>query len=236
MPISNLKKQSSLQPLKSKSRTSKSNVRKNQHADILGKVQDHGRELYGTESPKRNEKAKLRGMRSPGSGERQTVEEMGVERPVKRARVVDRQREGKRMERELGGDNGYLLGSDTGLRPESSDEEDGNEDEEDEDEDEEEEEESLNAARLAALEAHSRALLGLPPMPTESASEDDDSEAEDDEDDEDEENDEEEGTGEEYISDDGWGAEDGFVSDSEDEFASTSSISHYEYLMLILSA
>ncbi|OWZ69104.1 hypothetical protein AYX15_00284 [Cryptococcus neoformans] len=219
MPISNLKKQSSLQPLKSKSRTSKSNVRKNQHADILGKVQDHGRELYGTESPKRNEKAKLRGMRSPGSGERQTVEEMGVERPVKRARVVDRQREGKRMERELGGDNGYLLGSDTGLGPESNDEEDGNEDEEDEDEDEEEEEESLNAARLAALEAHSRALLGLPPMPIESASEDDDSEAEDDEDDEDEENDEEEGTGEEYISDDGWGAEDGFVSDSEDEFA-----------------
>lgn len=235
MPISNLKKQSSLQPLKSKSRTSKSNVRKNQHADILGKVQDHGRELYGTESPKRSGKAKLKGMRSPGSGERQTVEEMGVERPVKRARVVDRQREGKRMERELGGDNGYLPGSDTGLGPESSDEEDGNEDEEDEDEEEEEEEEeeSLNAARLAALEAHSRALLGLPPMPTESASADDDSEAEDDED---EENEEEEGTGEEYISDDGWGAEDGFVSDSEDEFASTSSISHYEYLMLILSA
>ncbi|EAL23039.1 hypothetical protein CNBA8060 [Cryptococcus deneoformans B-3501A] len=155
----------------------------------------------------------MEGKRSPGGGGRRTVEEMGAERPVKKARIVESKREGERMESELVGNSGHLSGSDTGFKSGSGDEGDSDEDEEDEDE------ESLKAARLAALEAHSRALLGLPPMPIESASVDNDSE----EDDEDEENEEEEGTGEEYISDDGWGAEDGFVSDSEDEFANPQS-------------
>ncbi|KIR68915.1 hypothetical protein I314_00015 [Cryptococcus bacillisporus CA1873] len=210
MPKSNLRKQqSSLQPVKSKARTSKSNVRENQYADILKKLQDHDQELYGLEFSERNGKTQVKGMRSQGSGGRRTVEEIGFERPLKRARVVvERRREGERVENEveMGTGDDQLSGSEPGFASRSSDKED----------DDEDDEESLKAARLAALEAHSRALLGLPSMPTESVGMDDESEGEDDEDDKNEE--EEEGTGEEYISDDGWGAEDGFVSDSEDEF------------------
>lgn len=218
MPKSNLRKQqSSLQPVKSKARTSKSNVRENQYADILKKLQDHDQELYGLEFSERNGKTQVKGMRSQGSGGRRTVEEIGFERPLKRARVVvERRREGERVENEveMGTGDDQLSGSEPGFASRSSDKED----------DDEDDEESLKAARLAALEAHSRALLGLPSMPTESVGMDDESEGEDDEDDKNEE--EEEGTGEEYISDDGWGAEDGFVSDSEDEFTGMSSISH----------
>ncbi|OCF56278.1 hypothetical protein L486_06219 [Kwoniella mangroviensis CBS 10435] len=80
---------------------------------------------------------------------------------------------------------------------------------------------------LALLEAQSRAMLGLAPLPTQGESStaskgkkralegsDHDSESGSGLDDDDEEE-----QGEEYISDDGWGAEDGFVTDSEDEFA-----------------
>jgi hypothetical protein len=74
---------------------------------------------------------------------------------------------------------------------------------------------------LAALQAHSRALLGIDgPEDAESSiqaqrrlshpsDDEEEEECEDDEDDEEEE-------GEEFQSDDGWGAEDGFVTDSED--------------------
>lgn len=144
------------------------------------------------------------------------MEEIGFERSLKRARVVvERGRKGESVENEveMGTGDDQLSGSGTGFGFRSSDEEDDGEDDE----------QSLKAARLAALEAHSRALLGLPSMPTESVGMDDESVGEDDEDDK---NEEEEGTGEEYISDDGWGADDGFVSDSEDEFTSMPSISH----------
>lgn len=222
MPKSNLRKQqSSLQPVKSKVRTSKSDVRENQYADILKRLQDHDQELYGLEFSERKGKTRVKGMRSQGSGGRRTVEEIGFERPLKRARVViERRREGERVENEveneveMGTGDDQLSGSEPRFGSRSSDKEDDGEDDE----------ESLKAARLAALEAHSRALLGLPSTPTESVGMDDESEGEDDEDDKNEE--EEEGFGEEYISDDGWGAEDGFVSDSEDEFTSMSSISH----------
>ncbi|KIR42599.1 hypothetical protein I307_04564 [Cryptococcus deuterogattii 99/473] len=209
MPKSNLRKQqASLQPVKSKARTSKSNVRENQYADILEKLQGHDQELYGLEFSERNGKTQVKRMRSQGSGGRRTVEEIGFERSLKRARVVvERGREGERVENEveMGTGDDQLSESETGFGSRSSDEED----------DDEDDEESLKAVRLAALEAHSRALLGLPSMPTESVGMDDESEGEDDDDDK---NEEEEGTGEEYISDDGWGADDGFVSDSEDEF------------------
>ncbi|WVQ63718.1 uncharacterized protein L199_001871 [Kwoniella botswanensis] len=81
------------------------------------------------------------------------------------------------------------------------------------------------SAMLALLEAQSRAMLGLAPLPTQGESStaskgkeraleesDHGSESGSSLDDDDEEE------GEEYISDDGWGAEDGFVTDSEDEF------------------
>lgn len=217
MPKSNLRKQqASLQPVKNKARTSKSNVRENQYADILEKLQGHDQELYGLEFSERNGKTQVKRMRSQGSGGRRTVEEIGFERSLKKARVVvERGREGERVENEveMGTGDDQLSESETGFGSRSSDEED----------DDEDDEESLKAVRLAALEAHSRALLGLPSMPTESVGMDDESEGEDDDDDK---NEEEEGTGEEYISDDGWGADDGFVSDSEDEFTSMSSISH----------
>ncbi|KIR30665.1 hypothetical protein I309_00013 [Cryptococcus deuterogattii LA55] len=209
MPKSNLRKQqASLQPVKSKARTSKSNVRENQYADILEKLQGHDQELYGLEFSERNGKTQVKRMRSQGSGGRRTVEEIGFETSLKKARVVvERGREGERVENEveMGTGDDQLSESETGFGSRSSDEED----------DDEDDEESLKAVRLAALEAHSRALLGLPSMPTESVGMDDESEGEDDDDDK---NEEEEGTGEEYISDDGWGADDGFVSDSEDEF------------------
>ncbi|WVQ70483.1 hypothetical protein IAR50_000002 [Cryptococcus sp. DSM 104548] len=116
---------------------------------------------------------------------------------AKRARIVS-------SEDELESDSSGLQSpSDSGSsEDESGDEEDG---------------EARRAAQLAALEAHSRALLGLPPLPTASRPADDDISGE--YDDEDQESGEEEGEGEEFESDDGWGAEDGFVSDSEDEFA-----------------
>lgn len=76
------------------------------------------------------------------------------------------------------------------------------------------------AAMLAALEAHSRAMLGFslgkagPAESSAQGSSESESEGDSsnpvmvDSDDEDE-----------YFTDDGWGAEDGFVTDSEDEFA-----------------
>lgn len=227
MPKSNLRKQqSSLQPVKSKARTSKSSVRENQYADILKKLQDHDQELYGLEFPERNGKTQVKGMRSQGSGGRRAMEEIGFERPLKKARVViERRREGESVENEveMGTGDDQHSGSEPRFGSRSSDEE----------YDDEDDGESLKAARLAALEAHSRALLGLPSMPTESVGMGDESEREDDEGDK---NEEGEGTGEEYISDDGWGAEDGFVSDSEDEFTSMSSISHYtDFKRLVLT-
>lgn len=73
------------------------------------------------------------------------------------------------------------------------------------------------------LEVYFCVFLGLLFMLIEFVSVDNDLE----EDDEDEENEEEEGIGEEYIFDDGWGVEDGFVSDSEDEFVSMFFIFYY---------
>ncbi|WWC98159.1 hypothetical protein V866_005050 [Kwoniella sp. B9012] len=81
------------------------------------------------------------------------------------------------------------------------------------------------SAMLALLEAQSRAMLGLAPLPTqgESSTASKGKERALEESDHDSESgsvldDDEEEEGEEYISDDGWGAEDGFVTDSEDEF------------------
>ncbi|WVW79549.1 hypothetical protein I302_101518 [Kwoniella bestiolae CBS 10118] len=81
------------------------------------------------------------------------------------------------------------------------------------------------SAMLAALEAQSRAMLGLAPLSnageSSSAAKGKKRALEDSDPDSGSNSDvgeEEEGDGEEYISDDGWGADDGFVSDSEDEF------------------
>lgn len=62
------------------------------------------------------------------------VEEMGVERFVKKVRIVESKCEGERMESEFVGNSGYFFGLDIGFKFGLGDEGDSDEDEEDEDE------------------------------------------------------------------------------------------------------
>ncbi|ODO10339.1 hypothetical protein I350_00934 [Cryptococcus amylolentus CBS 6273] len=127
-----------------------------------------------------------------------------VDRPVKKARVASRASEDKSD----GSGSGSDSHSDNGS---SDDESDGEEDGE-----------ARKAAQLAALEAHSRALLGLPPLSPPSKPDDDDH-VDSAEQESEEEAEDDEGEGEDFESDDGWGAEDGFVSDSEGELTAQAS-------------
>ncbi|ORY24214.1 hypothetical protein BCR39DRAFT_547545 [Naematelia encephala] len=73
------------------------------------------------------------------------------------------------------------------------------------------------AAMLAALNAHSRTLLGIATEDSAESSEQGRRRMASLSGSEDEEVDDDDESGDEYQSDDGWGAEDGFVTDSEDE-------------------
>ncbi|WVQ85778.1 hypothetical protein IAT38_007945 [Cryptococcus sp. DSM 104549] len=130
-----------------------------------------------------------------------------VARPSKRPRY-----DGASSDGESSGSGGSSSGS------ESEDDEDGEEDEEEQ-----------KRQMLAALEARSRALLGLEPVASGSGSgsgakrsagvEGSSDESGDDSEDSGVALLEDEDDSDDFHTDDGWGAEDGFVTDSEDEFA-----------------